>query len=261
VKIALGVEYEGTSFCGWQTQASCITKRSIQTCLVESISQVANMPVIIVGAGRTDAGVHAIQQVLHFETVTQRSIRTWVFGINAFLPPEIRILWAKIVPDHFDARRSALSRRYRYVIYNHALRPSLLRHYVTWIPQALNAERMHQAAQHWVGEWDFSSFRARGCQSRSPVRRVDEIQVERRGHLIYIEVRANAFLYHMVRNMVGVLLKIGQAQAMPEWALEVLYERRRSAAGVTAPPQGLYLLQIEYPAEFKLPVFEEHIEI
>lgn len=252
-RIALGLEYDGSQFRGWQRQALL---PSIQATLEEALSQIAVHPVLTVSAGRTDAGVHASGQVVHFDTETTRPERAWVYGTNTLLPESVRVLWAREVPNHFDARRSATGRRYRYVIYNHPLRPSLLRQYVTWYYRKLDVLKMSEASQYWLGEHNFSSFRAAGCQSHSPIRSIASIQISRMGDQIVVDIVANAFLHHMVRNMVGVLMKIGSGRAMPKWAKEVLDARDRRLAGITASSRGLYLVEVYYSKLFGLPQVE-----
>jgi len=249
-RIALGLEYDGSCFHGWQKQEKV---SSIQQTLEIALSKVATIPITTICAGRTDAGVHANGQVVHFDTKTIRDERAWVWGTNTLLPKALRVLWARSVDRDFNARRCATSRRYRYVIYNHPLRPSLLRQYVAWYYRKLDAQRMLAAAQHWLGEHDFSSFRASECQSHSPIRLVHSIQVVRIGEQIVLDFVANAFLHHMVRNMVGVLIKIGNGLKSPEWAKEVLIARDRRAADITASPTGLYLVEVQYPSRFNLP--------
>jgi tRNA pseudouridine38-40 synthase len=252
VVMALGIEYDGSAFSGWQRQQSVPT---VQEWVETALSRVADQPITVCCAGRTDAGVHAVLQVVHFETSASRLDRAWVWGTNTHLPPSIRVLWAKEVAPDFDARRSALSRSYHYFIYNTPIRPALLRSQVTWCYRPLDAERMHEAAQVWLGEHDFSSFRAASCQSRSPIRRVTRVGIERWGPLLRFSVTANAFLHHMVRNMAGVLMEIGAGRADTDWTKEVLAARARISAGMTAPPNGLYLVSVAYPDRFGLAGF------
>lgn len=249
-RIALGVEYDGSAFHGWQRQREL---SSVQETLEEALSYIACHPVQTVCAGRTDKGVHASHQVVHFDTNAKRDGRAWVYGANTVLSPFVRVLWAKSVPNDFHARRSALVRRYRYVIYNHAIRPSLLKNYVSWYYRPLDVQKMSEAAQYWIGEHDFSSFRAAQCQSKSPIRHVHAITVIRLGDRIVIDVTANAFLHHMIRNMAGVLLAIGAGLAGVEWAQTVLMAKDRRQAGLTASPQGLYLVTVRYGLHFGLP--------
>ena len=250
MRIALGVEYDGTGFSGWQLQVGV---RTVQGCLEEALSQVAAQPVRVHCAGRTDAGVHGAEQVVHFDTEAERSMRSWVYGANANLPKEVAVLWATPVTEAFHARFSACRRSYRYVIYNRSVRPTFLAWRTTWDYRPLNEALMHEAAQALVGEHDFSSFRAQGCQAKSPVRTVHSVAVSRQGELIFIDIEANAFLHHMVRNIAGVLMAIGAGEQPVTWVSEVLQHRNRARGGVTAPPSGLYLTSVGYPEEFDLP--------
>ena len=254
MRIALGVEYDGTDFQGWQTQQSSV--RTVQSCVEAAISQVADHPVQVICAGRTDSGVHAGGQVIHFDTPAQRPLRAWTLGCNAHLPVDVSVRWASVVADHFHARFSAYARRYRYVILNRSLRSALQHRQTTlYYLHTLEAASMHEAGQLLLGENDFSAFRAAGCQSKTPWRNVTELSVVRDGEHVIIEVEANAFLHHMVRNIVGVLIAIGSGERPIAWAGEVLANRDRTQAGITAAPQGLCLLQVKYPAEFELPSY------
>lgn len=250
MRIALGVEYDGSGFRGFQTQGVGVP--TVQRCLEQALTAVAAHPVAVTCAGRTDAGVHAGGQVVHFDSDADRPLRAWVMGGNAHLPDAISIIWAQPVPDSFHARFSALARCYRYIIINRAVRSALLRQRVTWWYQPLDAERMHLAGQALLGEHDFSSYRAQGCQSRSPMRCVHELTVTRYGDYIVLDIEANAFLQHMVRNIVGVLLAIGAGERPLDWARAVLELRDRTLGGVTAPPDGLSLIAVRYPPEFAL---------
>lgn len=250
MRIALGVEYDGTAFAGWQWQPG---RRTVQEVLEGAVSQVADASTRVHCAGRTDAGVHALAQVVHFDTAAARTARAWLLGTNTALPDDLRVLWAREVPDDFNARSNAIARCYRYVILNRPMRSALLKRQVTWCFQPLDEARMQQAADHLIGEHDFSSFRAQGCQSNSPFRRMHFITVRREGERILIELAANAFLHHMVRNIVGVLMAVGAGKQQPDWAREVLAARDRTAAGVTAPADGLYLAGVCYPERFGLP--------
>lgn len=243
-RIALGVEYDGQHYHGWQAQQEV---NSVQAEVERALSTVANHPLEVVCAGRTDAGVHALEQVVHFDSDADRPMHAWMLGANALLPRDIAIKWVQTVSTEFHARFSATRRRYRYIIYNHSSRPALARQRVTWHTYSLDAGLMHQAAQVLLGEHDFSSFRAAECQANTPVRTVYEIVVLREGDSIIIEIEANAFLHHMVRNIVGVLMAIGARKAPIEWMAQVLAAKSRQSGGVTAPPDGLYLLKITYP--------------
>ena len=249
-RIALGIEYDGSAYCGWQQQAHA---PSVQGALQEALRSVAGHPVQLTAAGRTDAGVHALMQVAHFDADVSRPEQAWSLGGTAVAADDLTVLWARPVPDRFHARHSALSRTYVYSILNRPLRPALARDRVCWVRRPLDAEAMHRAAQHLLGEHDFSSFRAAECQSSTAMRRLLEVFVERCGATVQITVRANAFLHHMVRNLAGSLLLVGTGQRPEAWIAEVLQARDRTLAGPTAPPQGLYFAGVEYPAEFGLP--------
>ena len=246
-RIALGLEYDGTGFVGWQVQR---TGRSIQDTIAQAVSVVANETVSILGAGRTDAGVHAACQVAHFDTSAVRTKREWILGINSKLPDDIVVHWANEVDGEFDARRSALLRRYRYLIMERETRSALLRHRTWWLRKKLDNNSMISAASRLLGEHDFSAFRASSCQSYSPIRRLVSVEINRVGDLLHLEFTANAFLQHMVRNLVGVLAEIGSGKASPNWAEEVLNSRDRTKGGVTAPPQGLSLIGVTYPDRY-----------
>ncbi|QKT04596.1 tRNA pseudouridine(38-40) synthase TruA [Ectothiorhodospiraceae bacterium 2226] len=250
MRLALGIEYDGTGFHGWQTQDG---PRTVQATLEAALSKVADAPVTVVAAGRTDAGVHAAAQVVHFDTDARRSERGWTFGANSHLPRNISVTWAREVPVSFHARFSARRRRYRYVIYNRPVRSALWDTRAAWEYRALDAERMHEAAQTLLGAHDFTSFRCSACQAKSPYRTLEALDVARHGPSVVLDVQANAFLHHMVRNLAGVLMAIGMGKQPVEWARAVLEARDRREAGVTAPAQGLYLAGVEYPEEYALP--------
>jgi len=256
MRIALGIEYNGADFHGWQTQPHA---RAVQPCIESALSAVAAHPITVSCAGRTDAGVHACGQVVHFDTQAVRSTRAWTLGANANLPPDVGVLWAHPVPDHFNARFSARARAYRYVIANRPTRVALWARRMAWECRPLHTEAMARAASALLGEHDFSSFRAAGCQAKHPVRTLRAISVQRIGDLISIEVEANAFLQHMVRNIVGTLLEIGRRERPIAWIEEVLARRDRSCAGMTAPAGGLYLMRVDYPEEFSLPAIETQV--
>ena len=249
-RFAAGLEYDGTAYAGWQAQRGA---PSVQERAERAFSRIADSPVELVCAGRTDAGVHARLQVAHFDTDAVRPLRGWVLGANTHLPRDISVAWVVPVPAHFHARYSAEARTYRYFIFNRNVRSALVEKHATHIHRALDHERMRAAAGALIGEHDFSAFRSSECQARSTTRRLTRLIVERDGPWIAIEVTANAFLHHMVRNIAGLLIAIGQGEQSVEWAREVLESRDRSRGGVTAPPEGLYMWGIDYPVVFGLP--------
>ncbi len=250
MRIALGIEYDGSAFCGWQTQSHA---PSVQDALQAALSKVADHPVKVVCAGRTDSGVHATAQVVHFDTRAERPLHAWVLGGNANLPDSVSVTWAQAVDQDFHARFKATARSYRYVILNRKVRPAVLRKRVCWMHHALDEAAMQTAAQALLGEHDFSSFRALACQARHAVRRVHRLNVSRSGEFVYIDIEANAFLHHMVRNIAGTLMAVGRGEREPGWVAEVLAARDRTVGGVTAPPDGLYLSGVRYPERFGLP--------
>ncbi len=250
MKFAACVEYEGSAYYGWQRLSH---GPSVQAEVERALSQIAAEPVAVVCAGRTDSGVHGSGQIIHFETDAERPLRGWLFGSNVNLPDGIAVRWVQPVAEDFHARFSALSRRYRYVILNRQARPALLSKRVAWVHQPLDVPAMHRAAQALVGEHDFSSFRASGCQASHARRNVQSIRVSRLGDLVYVDIVANAFLHHMVRNIVGSLLKVGTGDNAGSWIGELLAGRDRTQAGATAPAAGLYFVYVEYPARFGLP--------
>jgi tRNA pseudouridine38-40 synthase len=250
MRIALGIEYDGTDFLGWQRLSHGAT---VQGALEQALSSVADHPVAVTCAGRTDAGVHGRGQVVHFDTEAPRDMRGWVLGGCSNLPGSVAVLWAQPVADDFHARFSARSRRYRYAILNRPVRAALDARYVTWERQPLAAERMHEAAQALVGEHDFSAFRAIACQAAHARRNVLAVRVHRDGEHVYVDIEANAFLHHMVRNIVGSLLPIGRGEQPVGWMAALLAGRNREVAGPTAPPTGLTFLGPRYEAHWKLP--------
>ena len=249
-RVALGLEYDGSAFAGWQVQHHA---QAVQAVVQTALSKVANESVEIVAAGRTDAGVHASIQVIHFDTSAQRDERSWCLGANTNMPDSVSVLWAREVDTDFHARFSALSRSYRYVILNAKPRPALLRDRVCWFREPLDAQHMHAAAQVLVGSHDFSSFRAAECQSLTAIRHLQRIQVTRCNEYVVIDVTANAFLHHMVRNIAGVLLAVGCGKRALDWPAQVLAARERAQGGVTAVAAGLYLFGVGYPEHYGLP--------
>lgn len=257
-RIVCAVEYDGAGFCGWQRQDHA---PSVQACVEQALSKVADHPVKVVCAGRTDTGVHATWQIVHFESSAARDTRAWVLGGNANLPGGVRLLTAAEVSEDFHARFAALSRTYRYVILNRPVRSALWRNQVSWQHRPLDVEPMRRGAALLRGEHDFSSFRAVACQAKNPVRTVHRLDVTRSGEFVYLDICANAFLHHMVRNIAGVLMAVGAGQRPVDWVSEILALRDRTRGGVTAPASGLYLVGVEYPQSFgvattgHLPVF------
>jgi tRNA pseudouridine38-40 synthase len=254
MRIALGIEYNGHDFHGWQAQHGIET---IQGHLEVALTKIANEPIHLFCAGRTDAHVHATGQVIHFDTRAKRHIDAWIWGTNSHLPSSIVVRWAKPVNHHFHARFTALSRRYRYVIYNHPIRPALLHGRASWYYYPLDMQRIKAAANYLIGEHNFSSFRSSQCASKTPMRRVIDYQCYRHGDYLIFEIEANAFLHHMVRNIVGVLLKIGSGVKTPEWMIEVIQAQSRQAAAETAVPDGLYLIRVSYPEEYSFPLSDK----
>jgi tRNA pseudouridine38-40 synthase len=251
MRIALGIEYNGYGFYGWQAQRGLPT---IQGALENALGKVANESIMLHCAGRTDANVHATGQVVHFDTRAKRHIDAWIWGANTHLPPSISVRWAKAVDHQFHARFKAVSRRYRYVIFNHPIRPAILSHRASWHYYPLDIQRMRTAASCLLGEQDFSSFRSSQCNAASPMRNLTDFTIDRYGDYVVIEVEANAFLHHMVRNLVGSLLKVGAGFKDAGWLLEVLSARSRRVAAETAPADGLYLIKVLYPEPYVFPL-------
>ncbi len=242
-RIALGIEYDGCGYHGWQIQP---TQNTVEGQVTRALSKIANTPIKITCAGRTDVGVHALGQVVHFDTDVERPLDAWVRGTNSFLPPDIAIQWAREVPVTFHARFSAKSRSYRYVIYNVPTRSALYARQTTWHRKPLNHHLMKEAAHYFIGTHDFSALRDADCQAKSPVRTVTQLDIDRDGDFITVHITANAFLHHMVRNVIGVLLPIGEGIQPPAWAKAVLTSVDRKQAGITAPSQGLTLMTVAY---------------
>ena len=249
-RIALGLEYDGRGFCGWQTQpGGC----GIQDHLERALAEIHGEPVLTVTAGRTDAGVHALGQVVHFDAAHGRPEAAWVKGVNAHLKPGISVLWARCVPGAFDARRGALERAYHYVLLNRPVRPALLDGRVGWVHGDLDDVAMEAAASRLLGVHDFSAFRAAECQARSPIRDLRQASLRRHGEFLHLEFRANAFLHHQIRNMVGALVWVGLGRRPVEWVSELLESRDRAQGAATFAPDGLYLAGVRYDATFDLP--------
>lgn len=249
-KIVLGIEYDGSNYYGWQQQKKNIT---IQSCLEQALSKVANTSIKVSCAGRTDAGVHALGQVVHFETNVKRIYSSWSLGVNSYLPKDITIRWVSNISQNFHARFSAIARKYQYIIDNYPFRPALFQKRVTHFYHHLNEISMNSAAQILIGEHDFSSFRSIQCQSRTPWRKIKYIKVIRKGQYIIINIKANSFLHHMVRNIVGSLIEIGCGNKDDKWLFKLLKFKNRNMAAKTAPARGLYLVSVDYPNYFNLP--------
>ena len=247
MKFALGIEYDGSRFAGWQMQKH--GTRTVQECVEIALSSVANQSVQVVCAGRTDTGVHATGQVVHFECDSPRQEKAWVMGVNTQLPDDISSIWAQPVADDFSARFSATARQYRYIILNRQARPAILNKKVTWKHGGFNVDAMHKAAQSLLGEQDFTSFRSSACQADHAMRNVHWVKVSREGDYIYIDIEANAFLHHMVRNIVGSLIMIGQGVEAVSWMSDLMRCKDRNQAGPTAPADGLYMVKVSYPQE------------
>jgi tRNA pseudouridine38-40 synthase len=250
IRIAVGVEYDGTAYTGWQSQRS---SPSVQSLVEGALTPVAAEPVNLICAGRTDAGVHAVGQVAHFDTQAQRTARGWVLGANTNLPNDVNVAWARPVPRHFHARYTAEARTYRYYVFNRPVRSALAARTAAWIRQPLDHERMSSATSALVGSHDFSAFRAAQSQGHSSIRHLESLSVERHGDFVLIQVTANAFLQHMVRNIAGLLIAIGQGEKDPNWARTVLESKERAQGGPTASAEGLHLWVVRYPSAFGLP--------
>jgi tRNA pseudouridine38-40 synthase len=252
MRIVLGIEYDGSDYCGWQMQSH--GTRTVQHEIEKALSIVADHPVQVVCAGRTDTGVHATGQVVHFDTLAVRKAKAWVMGVNTHLPDDVCVNWSKRVAADFSARFSATMRSYRYIIQQRPARPALYSRRVSWIHSELNIAAMQQAAQALLGENDFSSFRSSACQAEHAMRFIKSIDVSAEGEFVYIDIQANAFLHHMVRNIVGSLLKVGTGEKAVNWMADLLALRDRTRAGPTAPAAGLYLVAVQYPDAYGLPV-------
>ena len=252
-RIALGIEYDGSRFLGWQTQPGGGT---VQDALEAALSGIANETIAVTCAGRTDRGVHGRAQVAHFDTNAERPDSAWVRGVNALLPEAVAVLWSRRVAPDFHARYSALSRTYRYVLLNRQVRPALAARYAGWHHAPLEVAAMREAAAHLVGEHDFSAFRSAECQAKNPVRTLHAIEIERAGDRVEFTLRANAWLQHMVRNVVGTLAYVGKGKHPPQWVKKLLDSRDRSLAAPTFGPEGLYLESVEYDLRWNIPATE-----
>jgi tRNA pseudouridine38-40 synthase len=250
MRYAIGLEYDGSQFYGWQIQRQ---EPTVQGCLEQAVAAVANHEARVTCSGRTDTGVHALCQVAHFDSDAHRPERSWILGLNSNLPAGISVLWIREVDDSFHARFSAFARSYRYVILNRWIRPALDAKRMSWCRTPLDADKMNRAARHLLGEHDFTSFRARACQARHAVREIQQIAVERQGNVVTLDVTANGFLYHMVRNIAGSLLQVGSGEQETSWVKEVLGNMDRTLAAPTAPPEGLYFVGARYPDQYGLP--------
>ena len=254
MRIVLVLEYDGSNYCGWQSQSeSC----AIQDAVEKALSAIAKEDIRVVTAGRTDAGVHAFYQVVHFDTLTSRPLSAWVRGVNAFLPEDISVLWAGEVPDDFHARYSAVERRYLYFLLNQSARPGVHHNKVGWFHVPLELETMQAAGKLLVGEHDFSSFRAAECQAKSPVRTITHLNIVRQGNLVIFDLRANSFLHHMVRNIIGCLVYIGKGKYSADWIGELLQHKNRMFAAPTFSAAGLYLAGVRYDPCWLIPEFSD----
>ena len=256
-RVALGIEYDGSEYYGFQKQKS--TEQTIQGNLENSISKVANHSIKTFCSGRTDAGVHAFMQVVHFDTESRRSTREWVRGINSYLPHDIKVLWSKELDETFHARYSATHRSYLYRILNNQTPSALWSKRSLFVPQKLDIRAMRAASKYLIGEHDFSSFRGSGCQSNSPVRSIEDIKITKQNNFISFELRANAFLIHMVRIIIGTLLMVGKREIKPVEMKNILNEKDRRIAGKTVSSSGLYFLGPKYPAKYHLPDFKDNL--
>jgi len=254
MRIALGIEYDGYPFSGWQSQAE---GRTVQDTLQSALSQIAGEQISVIAAGRTDAGVHAIEQVVHFDTQAERPQTAWVRGVNALLPGSIAVRWSHPVPDEFHARFSAYGRSYRYLLVNSTTRPAIHAGKVGWFHAPLDLALMQTASEFLLGKHDFSALRAAQCQAKSPVKQVSKLSINRQAEMLIFDVEADAFLHHMVRNMIGCLVYVGKGKYPPSWLAEVLDSCERSLAAPTFSPDGLYLQRIKYEEKWELPQYDE----
>ena len=254
MRIALGIEYDGSPYYGWQSQPD---GRTVQDVLQAALKHISGESISIIAAGRTDTGVHALEQVIHFDTQANRPLTAWVRGTNAYLPASVVVLWAHAVDDEFHARFSAQARSYRYHLYCRSIRSALLYGKAGWYHQDLDVAKMQEAAQYLLGEHDFSAFRASECQAKSPVKTLTHISMQQQGELINLDLTGNAFLHHMVRNIMGCLVYVGNGKHEPKWLQQVLDGRDRSKAAPTFAPDGLYLCHISYDPKWGLPQIKQ----
>lgn len=254
MRMAMGVEYDGRPYCGWQSQAEGLT---VQDTLQHALSQIASEKISVIAAGRTDTGVHALEQVVHFDTLAKRPLTAWVRGVNALLPDSIAVRWAHRVPDEFHARFSAHGRSYRYLLINRSVRNAVYTGKAGWFHVPLDIGAMQSAAKYLLGEHDFSAFRAAQCQAKSPVKNLRQLEIYRFGEMLVFDLSADAFLHHMVRNIVGCLVYVGKGKYSPAWLAEILTSRERSLAAPTFSPDGLYLRRIKYEEKWELPQSED----
>jgi tRNA pseudouridine38-40 synthase len=250
MRIALGLQYDGAAFCGWQAQPH---GRTVQNALEKALREFACVPLPTTVAGRTDTGVHALGQVVHFDTTLDRAPFSWVRGVNAFLPPTVAVQWAQPMPDDFHARFSAFERTYYYVLHVNAVRSPMLASRAGWIHTQLDVDAMRDAATCLIGEHDFSAFRSSECQAKTPVKHLYQVDILEAGAFVHFRFRANAFLHHMVRNLMGCLVAVGRGRYPPHWLADVLAGRDRTRAAPTFMPDGLYLARVGYPAAFAVP--------
>ncbi len=250
MRIALGLEYDGRHFCGWQTQSNGC---GIQDRLEHALSQLSQHPVSVVAAGRTDTGVHALSQVIHFDTETDRPDSAWIRGVNAHLPPYVRVMWAVPVDDTFHARFSARSRHYQFLLFNHPIAPAIMSGKSSWFHLPLDLKKMNEAAEYLEGEHDFSAFRAAECQAKSPIRNLSQANIVKHGDYLVFNFSANAFLHHQVRNMVGALVYVGKGNYSPDFIKTLLASKDRTKSPPTFSPDGLYLTGVDYETACELP--------
>ncbi len=258
MRIALGIEYDGTSYCGWQSQSNGC---GVQDALERAIQSVAQHPVRIHAAGRTDAGVHALMQVVHFDAEVERESHAWVRGVNAFLPDAVRVVWSALVNDEFHARFSAQRRSYEYLLINTPVAPAIMSSKAGWYHLPLDIVAMQAGAQYLVGEHDFSAFRASECQAKSPIRNLEQADITAYGDKLVFSFSANAFLQHQVRNMLGALIYVGNGKHPPTFIRELLMQNDRTLSPPTFSPNGLYLTGVEYDQKWQLPNHNHHISM